>query len=260
MKFIIAISAFLFAFATGSPTGYVVDIPAPISTQYYTQDELGRYSYGYSNQLSAKAEARSLDGSVLGSYSYLDPNGKIQSVEYTADDNGFRVAASNIPVAPEVPTPVQDTPEVLEATAKHLAAIEDVKSRAGQNDLREDLNSVEIVAAKNDVALKKDGAALAITSSVPLPTFLPITYRSTVYATPGIAIKSFVSPTVAVKAAPLQAFSYAYGINNYYSGFHYPGFTTYPATFVAGPVTKFENVEQAKGRSEGEEMKENKTS
>lgn len=277
MKFIIAISVFFFAFAASSPTGYVipvVDISAPISSQYHAQDEFGQYTYGYANQLSAKSEARSIDGSVLGRYSYLDANGKIQLVEYTADDNGFRVAASNMPVAPEIPaiampTPVQDTPEVVEARAQHLAAIEEVKSRAGQDDVQDD--SVEIVAAKSDVALKNEGTPFAITSSASIPTFLPIAYRSAVYATPGVAIKSFVTPTVAVKAAPHQSFSYAYGINNFYDYnhglYHYPGFTTYngpfASQFVTAPViaeSKVENVEQAKGRSDGEEIKENKSS
>jgi hypothetical protein len=51
----------------------------------------------------------------------VDPNGKVNVVEYTAGQAGFRVlGANNLPVAPEVPAtpelkapePVQDTPEV----------------------------------------------------------------------------------------------------------------------------------------------------
>lgn len=49
--------------------------------------------------MSAHSETRSPDGVTKGGYSYIDANGIIQTVHYTADAvNGFRVAASNIPV------------------------------------------------------------------------------------------------------------------------------------------------------------------
>ncbi|XP_028137854.1 cuticle protein-like [Diabrotica virgifera virgifera] len=252
MKFIIAVSALL-ACAASSPTAYIVplaEISAPIASQYHSQDSLGQYTYGYANHLSAKSEARAFDGSVLGSYSYLDPSGKIQSVEYAADDQGFRATSSNLPVAPAVPevpvvavpVPIQDTPEVVEARAKHLAAVEEAKSRAGQDEIQaEDRNSVEIPAIKSDVALKSEGQNLAITSSVPLSPIPLLAYGSAVYATPGVAIKSFVSPTLALRAAPSSAFSYSYGINNIYgyNSLYYPGFSTYSAPItqvVTSPV------------------------
>lgn len=145
MKFFIAISALLsVAFAKPSgiiaPAVYaapaVISVPATISSQYHSQDTLGQYSYGYSNPLSAKVESRALDGTTFGRYSYVDPAGKLQSVEYTSDAvNGFRVAASSLPVAPALPEvpvapqplPVQDTPEVVEARAKHLEAVKEAK-------------------------------------------------------------------------------------------------------------------------------------
>lgn len=146
MKFFIAVSAFLAA-AVAKPSGIITPVapavytvsaavPAAFSSQFHSQDESGQYSYGYANPLSAKIESRALDGTTVGGYSYVDGQGAIQSVEYTADGvNGFRVAASNLPVAPAVPkvpaqplpVPVQDTPEVAEAKAKHLAAVEEAK-------------------------------------------------------------------------------------------------------------------------------------
>lgn len=49
--------------------------------------------------MSAHSESRSADGVTRGGYSYIDANGIIQTVHYVADAlNGFRVAASNIPV------------------------------------------------------------------------------------------------------------------------------------------------------------------
>lgn len=113
-------------------------VPVEVSSQYHSQDSLGQYSYGYTGGLSSKAEARSADGITRGSYSYVDPEGKVQSVQYTADDvNGFRVAATNLPVAPalpavrtvEEPKPVQDTPEVAQAKVEHFAAVEEAKAR-----------------------------------------------------------------------------------------------------------------------------------
>ena len=73
-------------------------------------------------------------GGVTGSYTYVDEAGP-HTVNYVADDFGFRVAASNLPVgpvyagaAPVAPVytgvaPV-DTPEVAAAKAEFFAAYE----------------------------------------------------------------------------------------------------------------------------------------
>ncbi|KDR16642.1 cuticle protein 6-like [Zootermopsis nevadensis] len=106
--------------------GYVV--PVGLSTQYHAQDALGQYSYGYSDGLSSKNEVKTFDGVTRGGYSYLDSNGLVQSAAYTADAvNGFKVSATNLPVAPkadpaDAPSPVQDTPEVSAAKAAHKVA------------------------------------------------------------------------------------------------------------------------------------------
>uniref|UniRef100_A0A1B0CQL7 Putative cuticle protein 6-like zootermopsis nevadensis n=1 Tax=Lutzomyia longipalpis TaxID=7200 RepID=A0A1B0CQL7_LUTLO len=86
-------------------------------------DELGQYSYGYSGGPSAKTETKTFDGITRGAYSYIDANGLLQSVEYTADPiHGFRAAATNLPVAPVdtgvAPEPVKDTPEGFSAEGK----------------------------------------------------------------------------------------------------------------------------------------------
>jgi len=71
------------------------------ATQYHAQDELGQYSYGYAGGPSSKSESKTADGVVRGAYSYIDGNGLVQSVNYVADPiNGFRVAATNLPVGP----------------------------------------------------------------------------------------------------------------------------------------------------------------
>ena len=41
---------------------------------------------------------KTADGVTRGSYSYIDANGILQSVNYISDAMGFRVAATNLPV------------------------------------------------------------------------------------------------------------------------------------------------------------------
>merc|ERR1711881_823562 len=113
-------------------------IPASPSSQFHAQDEFGQFSFGYENINSAKTETKDAFGVTRGSYQYVDANGIVQTVNYIADDiNGFRVAGTNIPVAPAalpvVPAapllaPVKETPEVAKARAEHLAAHEEAKA------------------------------------------------------------------------------------------------------------------------------------
>merc|ERR1711982_28672 len=87
---------------------------------------------------SNKQESRDAFGVTRGSYQYVDANGLLQTTHYISDPvNGFRVAATNLPVAvstaPEVaavagPLPVAETPEVAAARAAHLAAHADAKA------------------------------------------------------------------------------------------------------------------------------------
>lgn len=57
---------------------------------------------------------------MKGGYSYIDSNGQLQTVQYTADAlHGFRVAATNLP---------QDLPDVVFARAKHIADYESIRA------------------------------------------------------------------------------------------------------------------------------------
>ena len=50
---------------------------------HHAQDEFGQYQYGYTNEDSTKLEQRMADGSVRGTYSYIDANGKrIVAIRY----------------------------------------------------------------------------------------------------------------------------------------------------------------------------------
>jgi len=135
----------------------IVAAPAATSSQFHAQDELGSYSYGYAGGPSAKTESKTPDGVTRGSYSYIDANGIQQTVNYVSDPvNGFRVAATNLPVQPAsasvlpvahalpvahhapiahvAPLAVHpvgpiDTPEVQAAKAQHFAAHNEARAR-----------------------------------------------------------------------------------------------------------------------------------
>merc|ERR1711862_742279 len=112
--------------------------PVAPSSQFHAQDESGQFSFGYQNINSARTESKDAFGVTRGSYQYVDANGVLQTVNYISDDvNGFRVAATNVPVVPSAPAvapvapaavplvaPVApaETPEVAAARAEHLAA------------------------------------------------------------------------------------------------------------------------------------------
>jgi len=92
--------------------GHVAAAAAPVvahaapyhpSSQFQAQDEFGNIQYGYSNLNSVKQEVGNTYGGVQGSYSYVDANGVVQTTNYVADHLGFRVQATNLPVAPAVP-------------------------------------------------------------------------------------------------------------------------------------------------------------
>merc|ERR1711963_632069 len=84
--------------AVAAPVAATVAAAAPVSSQFHAQDEAGSYSYGYNSDTQAKTEVKSPDGVTRGSYSYVDANGLLQTVQYISDAMGFRVAATNLPV------------------------------------------------------------------------------------------------------------------------------------------------------------------
>ncbi|XP_055913104.1 cuticle protein-like [Eupeodes corollae] len=102
---------------------------------FSTSNEQGAYHFGFNDGRLARQEERSAEGVVRGAYRYVDANGEVQTVSYTADKhNGFVASGSNIPQAPETvqnvgsieiapaSVPIDDTPEVKVARAEHLEA------------------------------------------------------------------------------------------------------------------------------------------
>merc|ERR1712122_361995 len=128
-----------------APSPVVAAAPLNPSSQFQAQDEFGNIQYGYSNINSQKHEVGNTYGGVSGSYSYVDANGVVQTTNYIADGLGFRVQATNLPVAPAAPevapleqptfnlvgpAPVEDTPEFAAAKAEFQSAFDEAASRA----------------------------------------------------------------------------------------------------------------------------------
>nr|CAD7424385.1 unnamed protein product [Timema monikensis] len=150
-----------------------------ISSEYWITQQ--RYQHTNMNTLS---EVKSFDGVTRGGYSYVDANGELQTVSYTADAlNGFRVAATNLPKAPApiesaplvAPEPVQDTPEVAAAKAAHLALVSGAAPEAPIPAPLvapvpvEDTPEVAQARAEHLVAVEKAAAAAAAAPEVPEP-------------------------------------------------------------------------------------------
>lgn len=200
-------------------------ITAPVSTQYHAQDELGQYSYGYSSGLSAKAETKTFDGITRGSYSYIDAEGKLQSVGYVSDPvNGFRVAASNLPVAPAVPvvpalpapTPVVDTAEVSEAKAKHLSALKEAEAAAAAAP-EEPAPAPAPAAPAPEASLAAAEANATAKSAAPAAAPLAFPAASVIAGAPIVTYPAIAYPSAAVTSyttytAPLATYAYTTGV------------------------------------------------
>ena len=204
-----------------------VGIATSVSSQYHAQDTLGQYSYGYSGGPSAKTETRTADGITRGGYSYIDGNGLVQSASYISDPvNGFRVAATNLPVGPSAPAapivqaapavlaaPVPiavpaiaagvplDTPEVVAAKAAHFAAHAEARALLGRKK-----RSTEFLHGAPAAITTYAAAPAAITTYAAAPIAAAPAAITTYAAAPIVAApiaKSFGYSTVTAHADPV---------------------------------------------------------
>ncbi len=147
---------------TGLPAaGYpYYGYPSVTASKYHAQDELGQARFGYAHPGQAATNYRDAFGNQIGSYAYINPEGKEVRVSYTADSRGFRVASNDLPEAPVANlVQIEDTPEVAAAKAEHMAAINAAKSGvaapAPSVVLPEPVkDTAEVAAAKADFAVK----------------------------------------------------------------------------------------------------------
>jgi len=181
--------------------------PAP-SSQFHAQDEFGQFSFGHAGGPSARTEARNAYGVTTGSYQYIDANGLLQTVNYIADPvNGFRVAGTNLPVAPVVGA-VVDTPEVAAAKAELAVAYAAAAAAAAAVAVPEEPAAEEAVAEE-----RKRRAADEVAAPAALPAVLPYPYAGAygvgaglfggVYAAAPGAIVANIAHAAPTVAAPL---------------------------------------------------------
>merc|ERR1712121_408923 len=150
-------------------------VPAPtVSSQFQTQDEFKNTAYGYSNINSAKHEVGNAYGGVTGSYSYVDANGVLQTTNYIADGLGFRVVASNLPVAPAAPEVAPLEAPVFNLKAPVFEGKAPVFDLVGPSPVED---TDEVKAAKAEFQAAFDAAASREKRSTPAAT-LPLAYAT----------------------------------------------------------------------------------
>jgi len=237
------------AYNAYAPYTYAAAAPAVASSQYHAQNELGGYSYGYADGLSTKSESKNAYGGTVGSYSYVDANGKTQTVNYVADAAGFRVQGTNLPVAPVAnlaapehtlvgPLPVDDTAEVKAAKAEFRKLYDEAAAAAeAAPDARKKRSAAplpvsdtpEVVAAKAEHARLYNAAAAAAAAAP--DTDYPVAYAGYAahplysgYAAP--SVYSGYAPTVYSGVPAYRAGSgFSYGFSSahlpFYGRYHY---------------------------------------
>lgn len=82
-----------------------------------TQDTLGNYNLRYLIDGISRVEQADGQGNIIGGFSYYDPQGILRKTQFTSGIHGFNAIGTDIPL------PVQDTPEVAHAKAKHLSVL-----------------------------------------------------------------------------------------------------------------------------------------
>jgi len=93
-------------------------------------------------------------GVIRGGFAYLDPNFQWQQVEYVADENGFHVDSSALPVANPVSHP-QDTAAVAKAKAAHQALFEQIALRNSEVPVVQPNAETPAVASHRDAFHKQ---------------------------------------------------------------------------------------------------------
>ena len=161
-------------------------------------------------------------------HSYIDAYGIPQKVDYVADALGFRVAATNVPVAKSVdliqpentlvgPAPVEDTEEVKAAKAEFNTAFEAAQMAAATRK-RRDAEVLTLPASTEPLAVAAPApltyaAAPLAYSGLPLgyAGAAPLAYAGLPLGYAGAAPLAYAgAPLAYTAAAPLAAAPIAY--------------------------------------------------
>ena len=152
------------------------------------QDELGGYNYGYATPTSSKQEFKTPDGVVQGTYSYVDANGVVQTVNYVSDAEGFKVAATNLPRAPAAapaaapaPVPVAYVAPIIRQ-GKSEEALEEVQ----EEQLEKELEDVQEARQEKQLLVDINGNVL--------PQTLPVSFNTQIFDNIGVVHSGIVAP------------------------------------------------------------------
>ncbi|XP_046452146.1 pupal cuticle protein-like [Daphnia pulex] len=153
-----------------------------IARQFQSQDGFGQAKFGYSHPGQSAETHRDARGNQVGSYAYINPEGREIRVNYIADENGYRVDNDY----------TQETPEVAAARSAHLAA-----------------HAAALAAARAASPNQEQWVAPQPKKSVPAPvpvqqiawTAPPTTRWNTVQAQPGLPQSVQDTPEVAAAKA-----------------------------------------------------------
>lgn len=111
-------------------------------------------------------------------YSYVDGNGLVQSAAYVSDPvNGFRVAATNLPVGPAVPTDEKVLAIALDSPTPAVSAVPAVPVSPSADAVAVPIvpqPSVVIQSAVSRLAIKQDGPAPVVEQVVEQPAENPV--------------------------------------------------------------------------------------
>jgi Insect cuticle protein len=176
----------------------------------------------YAGGPSVKSEVKTLDGVTRGSYSYIDAESKLQTVNYVADSLGFRVAATNLPTAPvdtnaapvdsnKAPKQVEDTAEVKQARAEHLAAVAQAKNENADanNEAPEQVEDTEEVKQAREEHLQAVEDA-KVRNSVPVSAEIVQTAKpAAIHLAQPAVVQLAHGPIAVVRSDPGAAFAYS---------------------------------------------------
>jgi hypothetical protein len=98
----------------------------PLSVQYYSRNENGKNVFGYAYLGQAAYNVRNANGFQIGSWAYMNPEGREINVAYVSDSKGYRVMSNDLPIAPT------ETPEVVALRARHMAAHAALKTKVAK--------------------------------------------------------------------------------------------------------------------------------
>nr|XP_023012033.1 uncharacterized protein LOC111502249 [Leptinotarsa decemlineata] len=123
---------------------------------YHEPQGPGTYAFGYdiedplTNNIQFRDEERYPNGTVVGSYGYVKPDGNIHIVKYTADEKGYRATIENPRGQPKVyEEPQQSNPNERQPSPILLTAMNSQKVYKQQTVHEQRLRPIDDIVSRN---------------------------------------------------------------------------------------------------------------